>query len=1533
MKSSTIRRLSLTALGTLLLAGSASAVAPAYGRVHPHDGAKQQPVSRAKARAGADPVAALMAPRLKAQNGDFRSFKSQRSPGDLGKTSWTPTEMLAPANVTSAEASRIYGGAIFADDWTNDNQPVGIYSFDKSDGSTLRGEAVGDDYIVTGGGVFANGKYHFVSYMNFMGMVLANMYTCDITDWEIERALPVKAGAIAQDMAYDPTTGNVYGCFMNDDADGWVMGVLDLESGQRRKLVDLDIIILTVGVNSKGEVYGIGIDGNLYQFDKETGARTLIGHTGRYPMYSASGCFDLRNDVFYWECIEANAKGNIYTVDTKTAETTFMTTVARNMELTGMFIPVPEADDAAPAAVKTLIMDFDKDALEGDIMFLAPKERFDLSGNVEGPLSYVLTVNEEEQARGETNPGETVTAHISVPAPGSYRVAVTVSNSVGASPIKMTQFWIGEDMPVSPAAATLAKGDVEGELKVSWQAPTKTVHGGYVDPQGMTYTVYRMPEDIKIADEITETEVTDVVDPNGKLTSYWYEIVPSYKGTRLDMFSSNHVGVGIAQLPYFNSIQTEEDFELFTVVDANGDGETWHFDTIWTAARIKYSPANGYKMPMDDWMMTPAFRLEAGRVYRFNLRARSYATHYPERIEIKAGTLPTPEGMTYTVVAPVTVKGDETPVLEGFLTVDEPGIYYFGIHACSKADTMYLYADEMMVEEGPLVGAPAAVTDLTATAGANGTLEATLDFVLPTKLVNGESIDKLDKVKIYRENRVIATLDATAPGSKMSYTDTGARNGDNNYMVICTNGEGDGFESKVTVYVGHDRPGLPLNVRAVRRGNDVVLTWDAPESSENGGYYDPSALTYTVLRAVDEVELTTTETGLTFTDYDVPTYGFRQEFHAYYVYAQSPGGYGYGQISNVVAVGEPFEMPFVETFAGGVIVNEPWDVQKPDWVEGNWVLRLEGQYPDVESQDPDGGLVSFVPEEGEDTATLTSGMIDFTGATTPVAEFWWYDTPDAFDTVKMFVIPDGGEPVHMTTAALSTLPGDPCWRKTTVDLSQFVGCKNIQVSFEARSAYGYTNIHLDNIRVKNRFENNITMGTLTAPERMRAYDTNVVKVNVENTGIDVVDSFNVELLRDGDVIATSEVKSLKPDEVRTLNFDVVPEFNWKEDVILQARADYGRDEFAGDNLSNAIPVNIILPTLPYVESLTGKVDDDNHVVLEWEEPVMPTPGDGPKTDDVEDYTPFTIRNFGEWLTVDVDKQTTFGIQGPTGGMLGYPNAGMPMAFMVFSPSAAGIDTEYGDGTPTDWAPHSDDQFFACFASENEPNDDWLISPMLPGIAQTISFFVKSQTAEYGYEKFEVYYSTTGSAIEDFVMIGDRRSAPTVWDEVTVDLPEGARYFAIRCVSDDCYIFMVDDLTFISLSNYPEELSLIGYNVYRDGELLTVDEPVADPMYVDTTAPGGDHVYTVTAVYDKGESRLSKGVSISLSGVEAIEGLSVATVPGAIVIRGAEGLHLSVADLAGRVIADLTAESVQRVAVSSGVYTVTVEGKTFKVIVR
>lgn len=1431
-------------------------------------------------------------PRLSDQLGRLKSMPQ------IGSKSLLETpKTSAPQYITSEEAGRIYGGVIYADNWSQSYQPAGIYSFPVNDGSVLRDEAVSEDYIVTGG-VYANGEYHYVSYMSFMGMTFANLYTCNFEDWTITRSLPVQAGAIPQDMAYDPTTGNVYGCFMNDNADGWVLGSLNLETGERRHIKDLDMIILSVGVNSKGEWYGVGHDGNFYRFDKETGDRTLIGSTGRRPMYSASGCFDLQTDRFYWECIEADSKANLYEIDVNTGATTYITTLANNTEMVGMFIPVPEAADDAPAIVTDAAFNFESGSLEGAFTFTMPTMQFDGNAELSGQLGYTILVDDKEEGKltGTAAPGQAVSVPYTFAAPGLHRISVSTSNEAGRSPVALVETWVGHDLPTAVGNLSLKSGEGMTDIILSWDTPTESVNGGYVNSEEISYDIVRMPGEVKVATGFKGNEFRESIPHTEQLSFYYYTVTPIYNGVAGASASSNQIPIGCDNTPISKPMAEASNFDYFRVVDANGDGETWLYDIINSAARIKYSLANNFTEPMDDWMISPRINLKAGRMYRFAIETYCYSANDPERIEVKLGKEGTPEGLTVSVIPATVITNTQPKTLEGWVSVETDGVYYFGIHALSSADTFYLYVKDVSVDEGPLLGTPGAVTNLKATAADNGALKATISGVAPKKTVDGETLEEITEVRIAREGKQIASLTNVTPGQKFEYLDEQAAQSDNNYTVTVVNSVGAGYEVSTSVYVGHDRPGLPKNVRATHNGdNSVTITWDAPTEGETGGYFDPSALTYTILRANDEVELARGVKELTFTDPSAPLNGYRQEFYSYYVYAQSPAGYGYGQCSNTTVVGKPYKMPFIETFADGKINNDPWDVNIPEESGGYWQLKLTGEYPDAASQDPEGGLVSFIPDEAGDYATLTSGTIDVTDAVNPAIEFWWYYVPDSYDVVRVLLSKDGGEFVEIDDVRAAATKGEAGWKKASTKLGDLSGTSFIQIAFEAYSGTGYNNLHLDNIRVKNVYDHNLAARVINAPVRMRMGEESTVEVNVENNGMNRAEQYTVNLIVNDKVVANVEGPAIEADGYTTVKFKVAPEITWPETTYMKAEVVYDADMFADDNTTDKAEVLIIAPTLPYVNDLVGTNDENGNVTLSWSEPEIVEGSGETVTDGAEEYRAFSISEVGDWWMYDGDGMPTFGISNNTGGVVSYENAGKPQAFMVFNPSAAGIPLEYSDGEATPWAPRTGDQYFASFGSEGQC-DNWLISPELPRVAQTISFFVKSVTSEYGYEKFEVYYSTTGTEISDFKRIGDLRSAPVAWSEERVELPEGARYFAIRCVSQDAYVFMVDDITYLPAASVTEELALMGYNIYRDFERLN-DTPSMEMDFTDLTADGYTHTYAVSTVYDKGESRLSNTVSVAASGIDDIQSdrrVSVTAGEGILTVKAPEGLNLRIA---------------------------------------
>lgn len=230
------------------------------------------------------------------------------------------------------------------------------------------------------------------------------------------------------------------------------------------------------------------------------------------------------------------------------------------------------------------------------------------------------------------------------------------------------------------------------------------------------------------------------------------------------------------------------------------------------------------------------------------------------------------------------------------------------------------------------------------------------------------------------------------------------------------------------------------------------------------------------------------------------------------------------------------------------------------------------------------------------------------------------------------------------------------------------------------------------------------------------------------------------------------------------------------------------------------------------------------------------------------------------------------------------------------------------------------------------NDDWLITPELDGSAQKVSFFAKSYSAEYS-ESFQVLASSTDTKSESFTKIKEVTGVPGGWTKYEYTVPAGTKYFAIRCVSEDAFLFMVDEVSFIPAGG--ADIELKGYNVYRDGSRIT-DTPVPALSFVDKGYSADDHIYHVSAVYDRGESVPAKVEYKGMSGVETIAGADIRVygAKGEIVIEGGEGLPAAIMLADGKIIRNATLSGRgARYAAAPGLYLVRIGRRTVKVIVH
>ena len=187
---------------------------------------------------------------------------------------------------------------------------------------------------------------------------------------------------------------------------------------------------------------------------------------------------------------------------------------------------------------------------------------------------------------------------------------------------------------------------------------------------------------------------------------------------------------------------------------------------------------------------------------------------------------------------------------------------------------------------------------------------------------------------------------------------------------------------------------------------------------------------------------------------------------------------------------------------------------------------------------------------------------------------------------------------------------------------------------------------------------------------------------------------------------------------------------------------------------------------------------------------------------------------------------------------------------------------------------------------------------------------------------KVWYSTTDTDPVNFTALTPNAiELGATWLEYRFMLPEGARYFAINCISDDSFAMFVDDITFNDMS--VPVWTLTGYEVTCNGETVAT---VAEPEF---THPGGGGKYAVRPVYAEGYGEYCDAIDVATSMISDIEsGVKVNTIAGAIVVTGAHG-PVTVTNVAGQ---SFTAAS-GTIQVNPGVYLVTVDDTTVKVVVK
>lgn len=983
------------------------------------------------------------------------------------------------------------------------------------------------------------------------------------------------------------------------------------------------------------------------------------------------------------------------------------------------------------------------------------------------------------------------------------------------------------------------------------------------------------------------------------------------------------LSVNAAQVDWSETFDTREAFSAFTVKDVNEDGKTWEYSSYNKYARAHYGD-----LQMDDWLITPSFTLEAGVTYKFSIDAKSNMG--VEKFEVFAGNAASVEAMTIPVIARQEVRSSKFTTFEGEFTVNTDGTYYIGIHGCSDPDKLYLDIDNLKLKQGASASSPAPVSGLEVIPDMGGLNKVTVRCTLPSVDLSGNSLASIDNVEVLCDDASVATEEGI-PGDAFEWTHNDATPGTHKYTVVVSSGGERGQEVSAEVFVGPNKPSaVPyLGVGEFTPG-DVTIRWNAPATDIDGKALNPDLLTYKVVRYQvmdgslyyeEDIEDAEDVTGTEYVHHAIDA-DAGQMFTAYGVYAKTVAGRSTVAKTPLFPVGTSYAAPWGESFAGGNAATlfrsetVAYEQVAPSW--DAW----SDETSEVKAFDGDGGFLAMAGASGGDCARYYSGKIDLGELASPALSFYVYNQPGGNPSNNLFeVYVSGGQGFTFEKEfKVGELPAAG-WNLVTVPLDEHKG-KTVQFAFQL-TVSDYVTTLVDNIKISELHPTDLAITGLQAPASVVAGSDFRVVARIENRGSLLAEDYEVDLY-DGDrLIETLAGEPVSPDGVVDMVFTENISVFAVNDAEYHAVVRIEGDANESNNTSATCKVNVAAPAHPVPTALSGSVDG-NTVTLTWTEPYLEDVTPEPITDDFESYESFATENVGGWTFVDVD-----------GAPIGkFDKIVFPGITVENQSSSFWVNDATLDCLDNLFAAHSGDKYLAqMFTADQTRCDDWAISPELYGSAQTISFYAKSYSSFF-HEEMEVLYSTTGTDTADFTSIKKDSDVPNVWTQYEVELPEGAKYFAIRCTSNDCYMLFIDDVTYTPLHG-SSAISLVGYNVYRDGVKLN-SEPVATPSFTDPDLPAGMHEYTVTALYDKGESLPSETYATQGSGLADIDTAATCRVrgmQGAIEIECSSYSNVAVCGVDGKLLRQFTADGDTRLDAAPGIYLVTVGHRSFKVIVK
>lgn len=338
--------------------------------------------------------------------------------------------------------------------------------------------------------------------------------------------------------------------------------------------------------------------------------------------------------------------------------------------------------------------------LTAEVSFMLPTQIYSEGGDTDitDPISYTVTCNNNIVATGTAMPGSIVNETLTFEKPTIATISVYAENETGKSTRLRESAFLNIAIPATIENVTLDHDNLKAQI--SWTPVTLDSDGNQLDNDcQVTYRVTRLTDNAIIADNITDTEISDPIALDEGIYPLNYSVAPVINGYVGCATKSNICNVGAATIPYVETFAKESQprFSLpETGVDIYGQPIGWQFDFYVASHFFGYSCLENKS---EDYIAySGPVKLEAEKKYMFRIKLYSAHPDAVNNLDILISKFPTNDNYTTIAQGIDMVYDMDIPVYSEF-SIPETGFYRIGLNAKPSDYSVFVIHEFSIVEK------------------------------------------------------------------------------------------------------------------------------------------------------------------------------------------------------------------------------------------------------------------------------------------------------------------------------------------------------------------------------------------------------------------------------------------------------------------------------------------------------------------------------------------------------------------------------------------------------------------------------------------------------------------------------------------------------------------------------------------------------------------------------------------------------------------------------------------------------------------